>query len=105
MELPNHEGYRDPTAEIAVGRVYRLSKKKKLRFMGFNQPACAGVMSGESASASGKQSLMEKMSSVNAGRGTGESALASEGNIPYSGQNGKYRSRIKQEERPDERNL
>ena len=51
MDLVNHEGYPDPTADLAVGRVYRLSKKKKPCLMGMS-PVNAGVMSGESASAS-----------------------------------------------------
>ena len=82
-------------------RTFRPGKKKKLSFMGI-APVNAGITSGESASASGKQRLMEKISSVNAGIASGESATASEVNIPYFNQNSKYTDRRKKGADPDE---
>ena len=101
--MSNHEGYPDPTAETAVERVFRLDKRKKLRFVR-RYLTHTGDLPGEST-AKKKQRLMEDLGSVNAGIASGESAAASGERIHDSAQNGKFDAGKRQEVNPDDCDL
>ena len=87
--MPNHEGFRDPTADLAIGRVMRRNKKRKLSHPVIRSGS-DGSKSGETALTSGKMRLSSYGGNNAAGR---HLQSPPEENIPYSNQNGKYMPR------------